>query len=247
MKNILILEDEAASNRLLTDIISECREEVAVYSAYDEKEAAQIIVDCRIDLFVIDISLHEECSNDVTGVTFAKKLREMDLYQVTPIIFITSIANLELHTYREVSCFNYILKPIDPEKQKQIVQEVEKLLKNTGSSSNDQYYYFKIESVLYPTKVSEIISIRCKHRRLHIHTVNDEFVVSNLSLKQFMRDLNKIGYNPFIECIRGVMINMDYIENIDSINRYVKIRYEEEPIDYGASRWLTKLTRSNLE
>ncbi len=247
MKNILILEDETESNRLLSDIISECREDVAIYSAYDEKEAAQIIVECYIDLFVIDISLHDDRSNDAAGVTFARKLREMEQYEVTPIIFVTSIANLELHTYREVSCYNYILKPIDSEKQRQIVKEVEKLLRNTRDFKRDEYYYFKIESVLYPTKIREIISVRCKHRRLHIHTVSDEFEVSNLSLKQLVKDLNKNGYRPFVECIRGVLINIDYIENIDRINKYVKIRYEEEPIDYGKSKWLSKLTRSSLE
>ena len=247
MKNILILEDETGCNRLLSDIILECREDVAIYSAYDEKEAAQIVVDCFIDLFIIDISLHEEPSNDVSGVTFAKKIREMEQYAVTPIIFVTSIANLELHSYREVSCYNYILKPLDSEKQKQILEMVEKLLRNTRDAVRDEFYYFKIDSIIFPIKIKEIVSVRCVHRRLHVRTVSDEFEISNLTLKQFVKDLNRTGYNPFVECIRGVLINMDYVENIDRINKYIKVRYEDEAIDYGASKWLSKLTRSSLE
>jgi two-component system LytT family response regulator len=241
MKNILILEDNPECNRLLSDLMTECREEVTIYSAYDEKEAVQIIADCFIDLFLIDISLHEDCDKDVSGVTFATKLRRMERYEVTPILFITSIASLELHAYRKISCYNYILKPIDEEKQKRIIREAERLLKGRGKQWEDECYYFKINSVLYPIKIKEIVSVKCQYRKLHIHTISEEFEVSNLTMKQFVKELNQSGYNPFVECIRGILINMDYIESIDKVNRYVKVRYEKELIDYGASKWLSKM------
>lgn len=240
MKNILILEDDMSCNKLLINIISNCRENVSVYSAIDEKEAMQLAMECYIDLFLIDISLHGDKANDASGVTFAKKIRKIEHYEITPMIFVTSVANLELHTYREVSCYSYILKPLDSPKQEKLLVEMDKLLRSDRSQSRDDYYYFKIDSIYYPIKISEIITIKCQNRKLLVHTVRDEFTVSNLTLKQVMKELNQNGCNPFVQCHRGILVNLDYIDYIDKVNKYLKVEYEEEMIDFANTKWLSK-------
>lgn len=241
MKNILVLEDEIECNQLLCDIVSTSKENVTVYPAFDEKEAMQIALECHMDLFLIDISLHDTQGNDVSGVKFAKQIRNIDYYEVTPIIFVTSIANLELHSYREISCYSYILKPIDQEKQKQLSEEIDKLLRDRNPVSSEKYLYFKVDSVFYPIKIDEIITIRCISRRLLVHTVTDEFYVNKLTLKQIQKELNDMGCNPFVECRRGVLVNLDHIEQIDRVNKYVKVYNEDELIDFGRTKWFSEI------
>lgn len=241
MKNVLILEDNRESNKFLSDILAECRGNITIYAAFDEREALQLAMDCSIDLFLIDISLHAKRGKDFSGFTFAKRIRKIDRYEVSPIIFVTSVANLELLTYREVSCFNYILKPINSDKKKQIIHQVETLLKGNKGGKADDFYYFKIDNVYHPIKIADILTITCEKRRLFIQTLTDSFYVSRLPMKQLMKELDRIGNNPFVECHRGVLINLDYVEHIDTVNKYLKMQYKEEKVDFGNSKWLTRV------
>lgn len=239
LKNILILEDDRENNKMLSDLLSHCRETICIYSAYDEKEAMQLATECYIDLFVIDISLHGEKAHDTSGVAFAKKIRKIEHYEITPVIFVTSVANMELRTYREVSCFSYILKPLDTGKKNELLRDAEKLLKSAKRKDQKESYYFKIDSVYYPIRISDIVTIKCENRKLLVRTKKDQFYVSNITLKQVVKDLNKMGCNPFAECRRGVLVNPDYIENIDRVNKYLKVHYEENVIGFGNSKWLS--------
>lgn len=240
MKNILILEDDRQNSKMLFDLLSECRETISIYLAYDEKEAMQLATECYFDLFVIDVSLHGEKAHDMSGVAFAKKLRRIEHYEITPVIFVTSVANMELPTYREVSCFNYILKPLDTKKKNELLCDVEKLLKTSRGKNQEECYYFKIDSVYYPIRIADIVTIKCENRKLLIRTKREQFYVPNITLKQVVKDLNRMGCNPFAECRRGVLVNPDYIQNIDRVNKYLKVRYEEDMIDFGNSKWLSR-------
>lgn len=241
MKNVLILEDDRESSRLLADLLSECREELAIYTAYDEKEAMQMAMDCYMDLFIIDILLHDGVGNDISGLIFTKKLRQNSRYEITPIIFITSVANLELHTYREISCFSYILKPLNPAKQRRLIDEVEKLFKGSSRSPEKEYYYFKVDYVYYPVRIDELVLIRCEGRKLRVQTVKETFYVSRLSMKRLKEDLRKMGNHSLVECRRGVLVNQNYIENIDTVARYLKLRNIDEIVDFGNSKWLSRV------
>lgn len=241
MKNVLILEDDRVSSQFLSDIISECRMDIAIFAAYDEKEAIQIAADTHIDLFIIDILLHDDVQNDLSGFLFARRIRKDSVYEVTPIIFITSVANLELHTYREISCFSYIVKPLDLKKQKKLIDEVEKLLQKKAVPSAEEFYYFKINNIYYPVRMDSIIMIKCVERKLLVKTVDKSFLAPRLSMKRLMEDFNKLGNHSFVECRRGVVVNQDYIENVDLVNKYIKLQYVDELIDFGNSKWLSHL------
>lgn len=241
MKNVLILEDDRESSRLLSDLLSECREELAIYTAYDEKEAMQMAMDCYMDLFIIDILLHDGVGNDISGLIFTKRIRQNSRYEITPIIFITSIANLELHTYREISCFSYILKPLNQAKQKKLIDKVDKLFKGSSRSPEEEYYYFKVDYVYYPVRIDELVLVRCEGRKLLVQTVKETFYVSRLSMKRLKEDLRKMGNHSLVECRRGVLVNQNYIENIDTVARYLKLRNIDELVDFGNSKWLSRV------
>lgn len=241
MKNVLILEDDRESSRLVSDLLSECREELAIYTAYDEKEAMQMAMDCYMDLFIIDILLHDGVGNDISGLIFTKRIRQNSRYEITPIIFITSIANLELHTYREISCFSYILKPLNQAKQKKLIDKVDKLFKGSSRSPEEEYYYFKVDYVYYPVRIDELVLVRCEGRKLLVQTVKETFYVSRLSMKRLKEDLRKMGNHSLVECRRGVLVNQNYIENIDTVARYLKLRNIDELVDFGNSKWLSRV------
>ena len=68
---------------------------------------------------------------------FAREVRNDSRYVFTPVIMITSLASLELAAYRELHCYQYILKPYQREEIEKLIQKV---LFQTGESKNLSFW-----------------------------------------------------------------------------------------------------------
>ncbi len=60
---------------------------------------------------LLDINLDMNDKEDISGITFAREVRMRREYAFTPIVMITSLANMELTAYRELHCYQYLIKP----------------------------------------------------------------------------------------------------------------------------------------
>ncbi|WP_229775528.1 response regulator [Anaerosalibacter bizertensis] len=61
-------------------------------------------------MFLLDIQL-----KDYSGFELAKEIRNIDNYKLTPIIFVTAIPTRELMAFKEIHCYDYIVKPFKEE------------------------------------------------------------------------------------------------------------------------------------
>lgn len=134
-KNILIVEDSTAALKRLQQIIKEIDKETEVRTAYNSAEAYQMAVRYTIDVFLVDIVLDIKVNSDVSGIEFAQRIRNLDKYAFTPIIFTTSLVDPKLYAFTNIHSFAYLEKPYSQDEVKGILI---KALEYTTRRENDK-------------------------------------------------------------------------------------------------------------
>ncbi len=228
MANVLILEDSADTAATLERIIKAIQDQVHVFS-FSTYEEAKISLesDMTFDFFFLDINLVKGTS-DASGLTFAKEIRKQERYEFTPIIFLTSIAEMELISFRETQCYRYIIKPFQAE---EIYELARKLLSHYKKEEEPQMVVKK-DGINYRINIKEIVFVSAVPRGVKIHLKDDEIIVKYLTLTQLMK---KLPEGMFFQCHRMFVINRDYIEYVDMVNQVVKMTGCKDVIEIGVT------------
>ena len=109
--NILAVDDQSVNIDLIVDLVDKEFEwgECVVYGALNAKDALAIILNEKIDLVLLDITMPR-----VDGFTFAKRLKDSPKTKDIPIIFLTSHYDDEhIRTAYEVGGVDYVNKPFN--------------------------------------------------------------------------------------------------------------------------------------
>lgn len=227
MKTILIVEDNPRSREMLVRIIENIRDDVIIKEAAGKEEAYALTVNNDIDLFMLDIILNSSNPADVSGIQFAEYIRDIPKYKYTPIIFITALEDPELHAYSELHCYYYVEKPYNADKVAAVIAEA---LEMPKANEEPHTIFFRKEGVLYKKEVSDIIYIENTRTGQTVHCVNGDL---QLSYKPIKKILEELASHKFIQCSRYHIVNVDHIDKIDTVNRYIKLKGIKEPIDIG--------------
>ncbi len=227
MKTVLIVEDNVRSMEMLTKVVKNIRTDVVIKSAFTQKEAEILALNYNIDLFMVDIVLDSSNSGDVSGMKFAEHVRSYQKYKYTPIIFITSLEDPELHAYSDIHCYAYVEKPFDAEEVSRVIAEA---LDFPKVEEKKQHIYFRLDGVLYKKDIAEIVYIENSRSGQIIYCRNGELVLPYKSTKTILKELDS---ERFIQCSRFTVINQDYIEHIDLVNRYIKLKDVTKKIELG--------------
>ena len=107
---ILLVEDEQGAAALLRRYIENSSDghRLAVFGK--AAEALSFAAQNKVDLFILDIQLL-----DYRGTELARQLRALPEYRFTPILFTTELAGEELSAYREIKCYDFLVKPFTEE------------------------------------------------------------------------------------------------------------------------------------
>ena len=100
---------------------------------------------------------------------------------------------------------------------------------NTEEATNTNIY-FRRDGILYRRDISEIIYIENSRNKRIVHTVSDDLELPYKPCKAILEELNS---DRFIQCSRYAIINKDYVESIDTVNRYITLRGRTERIEIG--------------
>ena len=114
MTRILILEDSKDCLNAVTVMVERVSEHVCAVPVNSLEEARAALDDGAqppFQAFLLDINLDIDDNDDISGITFAREVRMRKEYAFTPIIMITSLVNMELTAYRELHCYQYLVKP----------------------------------------------------------------------------------------------------------------------------------------
>ena len=162
---------------------------------------ASIQIGCRFDIYLLDIIMP-----GLSGMELAKIIRTSD--SSAKMIFLTSSRDFAIDSYT-VNAYYYLLKPIDPGKLEQLLQEIlnsEDIKPRTLSiKTASGYANIDLKSIEYV----EVIG-----RTLRWALSGGKIVESVGRLLDIEAELTK--YPEFIKPHRSYIVNMLYIDILDA-------------------------------
>lgn len=221
MANILIVEDEITIASGLDNIVKSIDNDIETTITGYAEEAFNMASSDDFDLFLLDIELL-----DYSGLTLAGELREMDKYKLTPIIFITALPSKELLAFKEIHCYDYIVKPFKEETVRDAVNTILKY-----GVKKEQYISFDLKDFMYRIKMDDIIYLEAVQRKIEVVTTKERFQVSNYTLNGLQDELT----DNFVRCHRGYIVNTLYISRIDKVQNVLDLEYTDIRIPIGRS------------
>lgn len=229
MKTILILEDNARELERLVKIVSNMELELTIECASGLDEAYRIAMETTIDLFLLDIILKPRYAGDVSGVRFADNIRSVDRYRFTPIIFTTSLEDPELYAFSDIRCYSYIEKPYDPDEICAVIRDALNMRSEPFPMRN---IYYKSDGILYKMRKDEITYIEISRKGRTFHTVSGDCFLPYKSCKEI---LSELGSTDFVQCNRYTIVNRNYVNFVDTVNRYISLRDCSELLEIGTT------------
>ena len=118
-------------------------------------------------------------------------------------------------------------KPYDADRVSRIIREALNSPKRKVVNNN---IFFRKEGILYKKKISEIVYIENSRNKRIIHSVNDDLELPYKPCKAILEELNS---NKFVQCSRYAIVNKDYIDSIDTVNRFIKLKGRKEQVEIG--------------
>lgn len=229
MARILILEDEEQSREVLTRMLQNMSSEVTVDAAAD-LATARLLLDSTVsfDLFLLDINLCPQDTEDKSGLLFAEEIRAIRQYEFTPLVMITSIAGLEIDAYRKLHCYQYIVKPYV---QEEIQELVDKVLFHIQAEQQPSIIVKK-EGINYKISCDEIVYCKAISRGVCICMKKEQMEVPYLSIRQLLEKLPK---NLFFQCHRMFVVNKNAVRYYDLVNQVIQVEGYDTTIDIGVT------------
>ena len=187
MTKIMILEDSIDSLKALKAIVESVSKDIAVIPVKSLEEARAALQDEAnlFQAFLLDINLDEQRPQDASGIEFAREVRNDSRYVFTPVIMITSAHSLELAAYRELHCYQYILKPYQREEIEKLIRKV---LFQTGESK-EPFVLVKKDGINYKIYCKDIMYLYAIPRGVCLVLKKETMKVPYLSIKQIMEKL----------------------------------------------------------
>ena len=217
MTDILIVEDNSELASLLADFLR--AEEYTVSIAENGEKALSLFEKYGARLVLLDINLPK-----MDGFDVCKKVREQSN---VPIVMITAIGAHEMQAYRELHCYQYIMKPYTKE---QVEAVLEKVLQKENLEK-PRTVNIRKDGINYQIRCDEILYIEAIPRGVCIHMKKEDWNLPYVSLKQIMEKLP----DEFLQCHRVYVVNKNEIEYTDLVNRMIKLRGVTPMIEIGVT------------
>lgn len=212
MLSIAILDDNIKALELYEELIPKwfARNGIKgriVTATSDYREFLEAVRERSVNVCIIDINLQSE----VSGLYVAQKIRQEKLD--TEIIFCTGMLEY-MHKAFDVNAYHYIIKPIGRNLEKCLV----KLYKELEYRQNRKNIIeLKTKSSIYYVSRNSISHIIRRGSKSVIYTADNVYEVYD-SLDSL---IEKLGRDKFIKCYRSLVVNRDYIRQVDKMNRKV--------------------------
>ena len=160
----------------------------------------------------------------------AYKNSPFDLCHI-PVIFLTAKNDLESKINGlKIGAEAYVEKPFSPEDVKGLVK---KALHHTTDKGGNASICFGKDRILYPVKIEEILYIESVKQTVYVHQKDGQTL--SFPYLTCQKILDRADTDCLFQCARGVIINKDYVVNIDISNKYITLKGVAEKIEIGIS------------
>lgn len=221
MTRILILEDSKDSLKAITAMVEKVSDRVCAVPVESLEEARAALRQAQqpFQAFLLDINLDKENRDDISGITFAKEIRTKREYAFTPVVMITSLANMELAAYREIHCYQYLVKPYNEQDVAKLIGKL--LFISQQGETRDAFVVVKKEGINYKLFCKDIMYIKAIPRGVNVILAKEELKVLYLSIRQL---LPKLPDEKFLQIHRMCVVNQDYIDYMDIVNGLISMK-----------------------
>ncbi len=227
MKAVLIIEDNAASMEMLAKITNEVDPEIVVHRAVNQNEAYACAMRISIDLFLIDIMLDPKNPGDVSGMRFANRIRMVERYKYVPMIFITALEDARLYAYSDLHCYYYLEKPYDAKKAREVITEA---LEVPQKKNLPHDVFFRKDGILFKKNITEVVYIENVRSGQTVCFTDGKLKLQYKPTKVILEELDS---ERFVQCSRYAIVNSDFIDAIDMVNRYILLKGNFGRIEIG--------------
>jgi len=201
--NIAICEDEIEQQQIIVEMLNnlEINEKFLVHKFSSGEELIEAYAKSkRFSIILLDMKM-----KGIDGIKTARRIREYDLNCI--IIIITSIVEYAIEGYH-VNAFDFILKPVKKEQLNTILKRAINQIRN----KNEKLYVIENRDRKIVIKLSEIIYIESRGRKINVICETDTFLKNNNISSEEKELCNK----DFIRISRYYLVNLRYIKEIRS-------------------------------
>lgn len=227
-KRVMIIEDNISTLMLLSDMVKSVSDDAEIKEFLSMEGTYETAVVSTIDLFLVDIIVDKDIQADTSGIRFVDRIRKIQRYEFTPVIFITSLEDPKLYAYSELHSFSYIEKPFDYDYVKNIISMA---LRFPDLKKSESTLFFRKEGILFSVKSSEILYIESIRHKMYVYRINGDVMI--IPYRTCRKIIEESDDDNLIQCSRNTIINRKYVDNIDFTNRYIKMKGIEKLIDIG--------------
>lgn len=142
--------------------------------------------------------------NDMDGIETSKKLRELDSQLI--IIFITTSSEYAFDAF-PLHPFDYIMKPFETDRINRVIAEAVRFIEKP-----DSIITVRVSRSRYDIRTRSISAIIANDHTVEIVMTEGNSLLCSMAFHEFENILRDDA--KFLECNRGVIINMDYVLSI---------------------------------
>ena len=227
MIQILLVEDDYAAALLIKEYAERLLTDFQLTIFPNATQALDWVKSHQTDLFILDIQLP-----DYRGTELGKQLRALPEHRFTPILFTTELAGEELSAYREIKCYDFLVKPFTEEQFQKAVStalEMGKHLAKPPAILRIEQKQFVLEYDL-----EDVLYIESFGKQAIIHTVAEgralKDTISGYSLSRLL-ELARPGH--LLQCHKSFLINPIRLSKIDKRERQLWLKDCNTPIPIG--------------
>ena len=227
LAQILLVEDDTAASELIRQYTEALCGKHQLTTVSTATAALNWSDKHSVDLFILDIQLP-----DYRGTELGKQIRTMPRYRFTPILFTTELAGEELGAYREIKCYDFLVKPFT---QEQFTNAISAAL-DMGRQMRKAVPVLRIEQkqFLFEYGLEQILYIESFGKRAVIHSISQGKELNDqISGYSLARLLEMAGPGNLIQCHKSFLINPIYITKIDKGSKTLWLKNCKDAIPIG--------------
>jgi two-component system LytT family response regulator len=201
---VLVIDDERSAREELKRSLRAYPEYEIVGESRNAEEAKQQIEGLKPDLIFLDIQMPEGSGFDLLE----------SLVEVPQVIFTTAFDQYAVRAF-ETNALDYLMKPVREERFSRALEKARIALQQAATGTPEKKQFFiRDGDKRYFIRMDEISLVESLENYSRVH-----FRGGKAILKKSLRQWELILYpTQFFRISRTEIVNLEYIENIDSIS-----------------------------
>lgn len=198
---IAVVDDESVFRKQITEEIASLygREDVSCFHYSDGEEIIRSFENgFELDAVFLDIEM-----KSVDGMAAARRIREFN--KDIPIVFMTSHTEMAMDGY-EVQAFRFLGKPVEREKLRQTLQDLEKKLKV------DEKIVLVKDGEQIVNSVSELVYVEASNNSCRF-VFTRKMIELRMKFKEACELVDKVSQD-FYKCHRSYYINLGHVKKL---------------------------------